>query len=233
MSSSPRPARIVPESQTPVRPSRPPEVLPFPYGETLTVGQRSVATVASSGGPSQNAPPPAAADFEREAQLHGIGRQQGILESRSKFEEQLVAERAMIARALADFFRERTTYYRKIEEEAVQLALAIARKVIHREAQVDPLLLMGIVRVAVERIEGATEVALRLHPSQASEWRKYLASSLDPGAMPQIVEDPAIPPRQCVLRTSMGSAELGLEVQLKEIEKGLMDLLAARPGEKP
>jgi len=27
----------------------------------------------------------------------------------------------------------------------------------------------------------------------------------------------------------MGTAELGLEVQLKEIEQGLMDLLAARP----
>jgi hypothetical protein len=29
----------------------------------------------------------------------------------------------------------------------------------------------------------------------------------------------------------MGTAELGLEVQLKEIEQGLMDLLAARPQE--
>jgi hypothetical protein len=28
----------------------------------------------------------------------------------------------------------------------------------------------------------------------------------------------------------MGTAMLGLDVQLKEIEQGLMDLLAARPG---
>jgi hypothetical protein len=28
----------------------------------------------------------------------------------------------------------------------------------------------------------------------------------------------------------MGIANLGMEVQLKEIERGMMDLLAARPG---
>jgi flagellar biosynthesis/type III secretory pathway protein FliH len=91
---------------------------------------------------------------------------------------------------------------------------------------------MGIVRVALERIEGATGVALLVHPQQAAEWRQYLAAHLDPGDLPEIVEDPALAPRQCVLRTSMGAADLGLEVQLKEIEKGLMDLLAARPQEK-
>jgi len=29
----------------------------------------------------------------------------------------------------------------------------------------------------------------------------------------------------------MGTAVVGLELQLKEIEQGLMDLLAARPGD--
>jgi hypothetical protein len=31
------------------------------------------------------------------------------------------------------------------------------------------------------------------------------------------------------LQTGLGTTELGLEVQLKEIEKGLMDLMARRP----
>jgi flagellar biosynthesis/type III secretory pathway protein FliH len=45
-----------------------------------------------------------------------------------------------------------------------------------------------------------------------------------------MVEDPAQPQDRCTLETSMGTATVGLEVQLKEIEQGLMDLLAARPG---
>jgi flagellar biosynthesis/type III secretory pathway protein FliH len=55
---------------------------------------------------------------------------------------------------------------------------------------------------------------------------------MKPGALPEIAEDPALPPGRCKLQTSMGVAELDIEIQLKEIERGLADLLAARPGEK-
>ncbi len=166
---------------------------------------------------------------EREAEARELGRQQGERESRAGFEEQLARERAAVAQALTAFARERAAYYRKIEEEAVRLALSIARKVLHREAQVDPQLLMGILRVALERIEGATGVVLAVHPQQAAVWRSYLMSRLGPGELPEVVEDAAMALEQCELRTSMGTAALGLEVQLKEIEQGLMDLLAARP----
>jgi flagellar assembly protein FliH len=171
--------------------------------------------------------------MEREAQARAQGRQQGEIDARAKFDELLGCERAALARALADFARERAAYYQKIEAEAVQLALSIARKVLHREAQVDPLLLMGVVRVALEKIEGATRVTLAVNPLRAEEWRRYLAAHLEAAALPQIVEDAAMAPEQCELRTSMGTARLGVEVQLKEIEQGLMDLLAARPQEKP
>jgi flagellar assembly protein FliH len=173
-----------------------------------------------------------AAAAESEAQARAAGRQQGEVESLAKFEEQLARERSAMAQALAGFARQRAAYYRKIEEEAVQLSLSIARKILHREAQVDPLLLMGIVRVALEQIEGATGVVLAVPPQQGDEWRRFLALRMDPAALPEIVEDPAMAPEQCELRTSMGIARPGVEVQLKEIEQGLMDLVAARPQEK-
>jgi flagellar assembly protein FliH len=169
---------------------------------------------------------------EREAQARALGRQQGELESRTKFEEQLSRERSSLATALTDFARDRGIFYQKVEEEVVRLALSIARKILHREAQADPLLLMGVVRVALDRIEGATGVVLAVHAQQAADWQRYLASRMDPAAMPEIVEDPALAPGQCQLRTAMGTADLGLEIQLKEIEQGLTDLLAARPQEK-
>lgn len=221
MSSSPSRARVPPPAMTAVQ-SAQPEVSPFPYSE-----------VAGSAGPpgrrESDASVVAAQLAEREARVRDAGRQQGELESRAKFEEQLARERSSVAQALADFARERAAYYQKIEGEAVQLALSIARKVLHREAQVDPLLLMGIARVALERIEGATGVVLAVHPLQAGEWRRYLACRMDPGDLPEIVEDPALAMERCQLRTATGTAELGLEVQLKEIEQGLTDLLAARP----
>jgi flagellar assembly protein FliH len=234
MSSSPRRAPLPPASAaSPDRP--PPEASPFPYSNAVAWPGKQNFPLNQHPLPGSGASNPAAsaaAGLEREAQLRELGRQQGALECRAKFEEQLEAERAAVAQALADFSRERAAYYQKLEEEAVRLALSIAGKVLHREAQVDPLLLMGIVRVALERIEGATGVALRVHPQQAADWRRYLAARLDPGDLPEIVEDSTLGLQQCVLQTSMGSAELGLEVQLKEIELGLMDLLSARPAGK-
>jgi flagellar biosynthesis/type III secretory pathway protein FliH len=208
-----------------------PEAVPFPYGEAvLRPGQRNFPLAehnplaAAAAERAASAPDP-----QRDAQMRETGRQQGFAEARAKFEEQLAQERAAVAKALGDFSRERGEYYRKIEQEAVQLAMAIARKVIHREAQVDPLLLMGIVRVALERMEGATGVVLEVHPEQVPEWRRYLAARLGAEDLPEIAENAALARERCVLRTSMGTAELGLELQLKEVEQGLMDLLAARP----
>ena len=132
--------------------------------------------------------------------------------------------------ALAQFTHDRAAYFQRVEGEVVQLALSIARKILHREAQIDPLLLAGIVRVALEKIDGATGVILRIHPQNAAEWRRYLSTHPEPSDVPQIVEDPAQPLDRCALETSMGTTTIGVEVQLKEIEQGLMDLLAARPG---
>jgi flagellar assembly protein FliH len=166
----------------------------------------------------------------REAQARTQGHAEGQAAAHNVFEEQLARERASLAAALTGFTRDRAAYFEKVEAEVVQLALAIARKILHREAQLDPLLLAGIVRVALEEIDGATGVRLRVHPQNAAEWRGFLASHLDPADVPEIIEDPAQALDRCFLETSMGTAVLGLEVQLKEIEQGLMDLLAARPG---
>ena len=234
MSSSPRTA---PDSGFAPSPSIPTTAAatPFPYAEVVSpvAGQEFSRSSSAAGGAEADPRTVAAQMAEREAQARAQGRQQGEVDARAKFEELLQRERGALAEALADFARERATYYLKIEAEAVQLAFSIARKILHREAQVDPLLLMGVVRVALEKIEGATGVTLAVNPLRAEEWRRYLAAHLEGAALPQIVEDAAMAAEQCELRTSMGTACLGVEVQLKEIEQGLMDLLAARPQEKP
>jgi flagellar assembly protein FliH len=210
-----------------------PEFQPFPYDlippESGGRGSANdlLAATESRGGKIESG----AADIAaHEARAVAQGREQAQAESRKTFEEHLAQERASIAAALAQFTRDRAAYFQKVEGEIVQLALSIARKILHREAQLDPLLLAGIVRVALEKIDGATGVRLRLHPQNAADWLRYLTTHLDPADMPEIVEDPSQPLDRCVLETSMGTALVGLEVQLKEIEHGLADLLAARPG---
>jgi len=203
-----------------------PEMQPFPY-DSIPAGARGPGHANTSAWDVDSSTSDAAA---REVLIRTQGRHEGQAEAGKVFSEQLERERDSLASALAQFTRDRAAYFQKVEGEVVQLALSIARKILRREAQLDPLLLAGIVRVALERIDGATGVILRVHPQDAPDWRRYLATHLEPADVPEIVEDPAQPPDRCLLETSMGTAMLGVEGQLKEIEQGLMDLLAARPG---
>jgi flagellar assembly protein FliH len=227
MSTSLSRSPLSPSAQT-VRES-PLKVSDFLYSE--------IAVVASEGNFGQDGLSPAASNVDdtevRETQAREQGRQEGEATASKNFSEQLARERASLVAALTQFAREREAYYQTVEGQVVQLALSIARKILHREAQVDPLLLAGIVKVALDKIEGATDIVLLVHPENVADWRRFLASQLAVGKVPHIVEDPAIERDRCTLKTSMGTAQLGIEVQLKEIEHGLMDLLAARPPQNP
>src|SRR5689334_14542941 len=65
------------------------------------------------------------------------GEREGAAQAKKAFDESLRSTRVQIEAALATFAEEKKKYFRQVEEEVVQLALAIAHKVIHREAQVD------------------------------------------------------------------------------------------------
>jgi len=211
-------------------------MLPFPYDPIPAGagGRRGIIDGFTGAGISEaGAGAGAVQAAAREAQARAQGHQEGEAEARKVFEEHLAQARSGVAAALAQFTRDRAAYFQNVEAEVVQLALSIARKILHREAQLDPLLLAGIVRVALEKIDGASGVVLRVHPQKAADWSRYLKLHLEPSDLPEIVEDPCQEADRCVLQTAMGTAVVGMEVQLKEIEQGLMDLLAARPGATP
>ena len=52
------------------------------------------------------------------------------------------------------FAEERDRYLHAVEQEVVRLALAVAARILRREAQMDPLLLTGAVRVALGQLSG-------------------------------------------------------------------------------
>jgi flagellar assembly protein FliH len=202
-------------SSAPVQVREAPEVRPFAYPDTQGSGAVPMAGSAE---------PVAGEELARDA-----GRKEGEARARAALEQELINLRASMQTAIGDFARERAIYYQKVEAEVVQLALSIARKILHRESQIDPLLLAGIVRVALDKLEGGTRVLVRVHPQHAAEWRGYFARYMDPRDVPEVVDDPALAIDRCVIETNVGTTELGLEVQLKEIERGLADLMALRP----
>lgn len=168
----------------------------------------------------------------REAAARRQGAQEARRETEARLESEharaLEAERAAIAAALGGFARERQDYFRQLEREVVQLALAVARKVLHREAQIDPLLLAGTVRVALDQLAGGARIELHVPPSKLRLWQELLQRDLEVKCQPVLRADAALEPAGCRLETETGVTDLSLDAQLREVEQGFLDLLDRR-----
>jgi len=174
------------------------------------------------------------ARIEAQLQTQKKAWEQGARESeirlRTEHDAALANERKRVAQALEEFARERKTYFERAEAEVVQLALAIARKILHREAQIDPLFLTGVVRVALERVAATSSVKLRVAESDVFKWRQIVAALKGVQPQPEVVGDPTLPSGRCVMETDVGSTQISLDTQFREVERGLLDLLAMRPA---
>jgi len=154
--------------------------------------------------------------------------QQAEQRLRQDFESKLQVARAPIAAAVAAFAAEREQYFSRVEKEIVQLALSIAAKILHREAQVDPTLVAVLVRMTIEKMREGSNVTVRVGAGRAKIWKEYFAGQSGTAHV-EVTEDPGLSMYDCLLETEPGVANFGLDTQLKEMEKGFFDLMALRP----
>jgi flagellar assembly protein FliH len=156
------------------------------------------------------------------------GAREGERQARIVFEQELAKQREKVMDSVSTFEQERAQYYSKVEIELVHFALSIAARILHREALVDRMVVAGLVKVAIQKLQQGTKVRVRVRPEEAEGWRGYFQGN----EQLEIVEDSSLEARGCRLETELGTADLGLEAQLKEIEQGFFDLLAQRPQPK-
>jgi flagellar biosynthesis/type III secretory pathway protein FliH len=163
------------------------------------------------------------------AEARADGIREGERLARAGFQEEVARERSRAAEVISGLQKERTEYYSKVEVQLVHFALAIAAKILHREAQVDRMVVAGLVKVMLEKLQQGTKVTVRVRPEAAESWRHYFHEN----STMHVVEDFSLQPTDCVFVTELGTADVGLDAQLKEIEKGFFDLLAQKPVAKP
>ena len=145
-----------------------------------------------------------------------------------EFEQKLGAARASITQTIGKFETERADYFARVEAEVVQLALAIAAKILHREAQVDPMLVAALVRVATEKMRDGSSVTVRVSPRLSKQWKEYFDRQPS-AARIEVIATEGLSENDCVVETELGSTNFGLDTQLKEVERGFFDLLALSP----
>ena len=92
--------------------------------------------------------PTEAFDFEASLRAaHEQGRREAMAAAEHDMAQRLLQERASVGRFVQQFEQEKQRYFSEVEGEVVKLSLAIAERVLHREAEMDPMLLAGAARV--------------------------------------------------------------------------------------
>ncbi len=124
---------------------------------------------------------------------------------------------------IESFTQERERYLCAVEREVVKLALAVAARILRREAQMDPLLLTGAVRVALGQLSGSTQARLRVPEAELDLWTEAIALVPNLAVKPAVIAGEGMRLGDCVIETEVGSVDLGIRAQLGEIERGFFD----------
>jgi len=90
----------------------------------------------------------------------------------------------------------------------------------------------ALVKVALNKLQHGTTATVRVRPEEVADWNRYFESDGTAEIRVDIKPDASVTAHNCILETELGTTELGLDAQLKEIEQGFFDLLAQRPDNK-
>jgi len=168
-----------------------------------------------------------AAEDPRQDEAQKESYQRGFSEGRSVGHDQAAAELQPVmdrlSRSLADLASVRSRVRKAAESDLLKLAIAVARRVLHRELTLDPGSIEGLIRVALEKLESRELCRVRVHPDQEPVIRTLLARFS--AAPVELIPDPALQCGDVLFETAHGTLDGSIEAQLQEIERGFADRL--------
>jgi flagellar assembly protein FliH len=173
-------------------------------------------------------PSPDAVPSEDQDEARKESYQRGFSEGRNIGHEQAAAELQPVldrlSRSLAELATVRSKVRKTAESDLLKLAIAVARRVIHRELTLDPGSIEGLIRVALEKLESRELCRVRVHPDQEPVIRTLLARFS--AAPVELIPDPTLQCGDVLFETAHGTLDGSIEAQLQEIERGFADRLS-------
>lgn len=161
---------------------------------------------------------------QREQQAFTAGFHKGEAAGQEQGIARLDPVAEQLARAVADLSQSRRKLRRDAEQDVVKLALAIGRRIVHRELSMDPEAILGVVKAALEKLEGREVDRVRVHPENADIVRKHV-ERLGRSKRLEVVGDPRLDRGAVVFETACGNLDVSVDTQLEEIQRGLVDRL--------
>ena len=163
--------------------------------------------------------PPSAAQLEEEIYARGFAAGQQAAATATQQDTAALARK--LAATLDDLVRVRDQMIRHTEKQMVQLALAVARRVVHREVSLDANVLVTMMRVALERVSDAARVSVRLNPADHQAVTAALADAPTSDQV-TVTADPRVPRGGCKVESEYGDIDAGVDAQIQEIARALL-----------
>jgi flagellar assembly protein FliH len=124
------------------------------------------------------------------------------------------------AESIGEIQKLRSALYAQVEREVVKLAIAVARRIVHREIQVDREIVQTLVHVALSHVAEKSAVTLCLNPDDYAyllERRAELSQS--EGRQITLMADNSIQRGGCFIQTNCGDIDARVEEQFREVEQ--------------
>jgi len=165
------------------------------------------------------------ADIEqRVSEAHKSGFEEGQAAGRQSMAPHMEALQIKLARSIEELTGLRPRYRRQAEQDVVALALAVARRILHRELTMAPEALLGLVKAALDKMEAREAHQVRVSRFDAPLVRQFFEQTGPPQRI-EVVADANLAPGSVLIESNHGLLDASVDTQLAEIERGFADLV--------
>jgi len=157
------------------------------------------------------------------AYKHGIedGTAMGLEQGRQEIQGAMTQLQA-VTEALSAYQGNMT---RDVDEVVTQLALAVAKMLIHREVTQDPALVKNVVKEALKQVDDRRRMTIKVHPE---DWKTVhgleteVREAMHGIQELEIKEDSLIRRGGCLIESDSGIVDSRIETQVEEIANGVL-----------
>lgn len=165
---------------------------------------------------------------EGKQQGHAAGLRQGLDDAKRQMAEQVKQTadscNAIVAAAEQDARR----ILQEAEPKIIELVLTISRKIIKDEVEERPAVVLELVRGALERVRDQNQIIIHVSPDDYDfilQSRRQLQAVVGAEQTLTLTADAVLAKGGCLIETSFGTVEAGIDTQLESIRRVLQGML--------
>lgn len=150
------------------------------------------------------------------------GFKEGYEEGRQAATGEISTLKARLESALQFLQRPIAELHEEVEQELLDLSLAIAKQILRREIKTDPRHIIGIIREAVNQLPSSKrEITVHLHPDDAHTIRETLHEHETKHHW-NIIDDPGVPQGDCRIHAGHSFVDASIDALIARLAVNML-----------